>query len=333
MTENIIEFEEERAPRLAVLLMGYGSPSSLSDVERFYTNVRRGRKPSEELLDGVYKRYEHIGGGSPFNRIVARLATNLELRIEAEDIEVDVHPGMKNWFPFIDEAVKDIGRKRYGLCVGIALAPHYSSMTTGDYIKVATEARDKSAPKLPLAFVERWGNDEEFIQLTFEHVKEAIGKWSPRRTTVVFTAHSLPERIRTWNDPYESEVRQSAAAVAAKLGVPNWTVAYQSASPTGEPWIGPDLMDVLGEIAEAKDASGNDGKAVRNVVICPIGFVIDNMEILYDIDVVAAARCAELGLKFRRSASLNDDMLLANTLAYHILMKAREIDPAFNTLG
>lgn len=333
MSDNIIEFEKKRAPRLAVLLMGYGSPDSLADVERFYANVRGGRKPSDELLEAVYKRYRHIGGRSPFNRIAGKLAVNLELRIEAEDIEVDVYLGMKHWFPFIDESVEEIGRKPYDLCVGIALAPHYSTMTTGEYIKIATEARDKSAPKLPLAFVERWGNEDEFIQLTFEHVKEAVGDWIPRRTMVIFTAHSLPERVRTWNDPYESEVRESASLVAERLQSPNWTAAFQSASPTGEPWLGPDLIGLIEEIAEGKGSPGKEAQPIRNVVICPIGFVIDNMEILYDIDVVAAARCSELGLKFRRSASLNDDMLLADTLACHILTKAREIDPSFNTLG
>jgi ferrochelatase len=222
---------------------------------------------------------------------------------------------MKHWHPYIAESVRQMADDGVSRAVGLVLAPHYSRMSVGRYIADAEEERDKVSPSMELRFVERWGMNPAFLEALVSRVCTAMKDLDGSRTLVLFTAHSLPERIRESNDPYESELLATAEAVAAKLSLPNWRFAFQSASKTGEPWIGPDILDVLAE----ERARG----LFQNAVACPVGFVADHLEILYDLDVEAAELSGRLGLNFKRVPSLNADPLLVKAVVSEILSAAK----------
>jgi ferrochelatase len=206
---------------------------------------------------------------------------------------------MRHWRPRIAEAVEHALAGGAHTIVGLALAPHYSSMSIGKYreqLEAAVHGRAE------LRFVERWGMEEGFLELVSHRVRDAIGEG----THVVFTAHSLPASILDEGDPYPDELLATATALAERLLLRKWSLAYQSQSPTGVPWLGPDLLEHLDDL----HAGG-----VADVLVCPVGFVADHLEILWDIDTEAAQRAAELGLRLRRIEMPNDDPAFVRTLA------------------
>lgn len=296
--------------RPAVLLMAYGGPGSLDDVEPYLSDVRGGRPTSPELLREIRDRYARIGGRSPILELTRAQAAAVERALGGG---FQVYVGMRHWHPFIRETADEIARAGHRHVVGVVMAPHYSAMSVGAYEKKLLEA---AAGRFATALVRSWGDHPAFLEAVAERVAQALQRFpSPSAVQVIFTAHSLPERILAAGDPYPDELRASAAAVATRRGLSAWRVAYQSAGATADPWLGPDAGDVITELAAAG----------RNAfLIVPIGFVCDHVEILYDIDIEYRALADRLGVQLERTASLNDDPHLVKAVADVVRTAARQ---------
>jgi ferrochelatase len=298
------------ADRTAVLLMAYGGPGRLDDVEPYLNDVRGGRPTSPELLREIQGRYARIGGGSPILELTRAQAAAVGRELGAG---FQVYVGMRHWHPFIRETADDIARAGHRAVVGVVMAPHYSAMSVGAYEKKLLEA---AQARFPTALVRSWGDHPAFLEAVSERVAQALQRFpSPSAVQVIFTAHSLPERILAAGDPYPDELRASAAAVAKRRGLSDWRLAYQSAGATPDPWLGPDAGDVITELA----AAGREA-----FLIVPIGFVCDHVEILYDIDVEYRALAERLGVQLERTASLNDDPGLVAAVAGVVRTAARQ---------
>ena len=288
------------AEGVAVLLMAYGGPGSLDEVEPYLADVRGGRPTAPELVTEIKGRYARIGGRSPIRERTEAQARALE---RALGPAWPVYVGMRHWHPFIAETVERIVAERGRRVVAIVLAPHFSTMSVGAYEK---KLLDAASGRLDLALVRSWGDHPKFLEAVAERVKQALRRFpAPGAVQVVFTAHSLPERILAAGDPYADELRTSAAAVARLALVDEWRFAYQSAGATPEPWLGPEAGAVITELAPTR----------KNFLIVPIGFVSDHVEVLYDVDVAYRGLAERLGARLERTDSLNDDPLLVAALA------------------
>ncbi len=294
---------ENHLEQIAVLLMAYGTPNSLDEIEPYYTDIRGGRKPSPENLRELVERYQRIGGKTPLLEITREQARALQTQL-GDDYRVYI--GMKHWHPYIAQAVDEIARDGLRRVIALALAPHYSRFSIDGYIQRVRDAIARSGAPLEVTYVESWNDHPLFLKSIAERMEAARAKFSARDwqdIEVIFSAHSLPERILQSNDPYPQELRETCEGVAALLGLPRWRFAYQSAGRTGEKWLGPDILDTLDEIASRR---GERLLAPTNrVLIAPIGFVADHLEVLYDIDVECTERAQSLGLEMRRIESPN----------------------------
>ena len=287
--------------RIAVLLMAYGGPGSLDEVEPYLLDVRGGRPTSPQLVEEIRARYARIGGRSPIRELTEAQATGAQ---RALGERFAVYVGMRHWHPYIRDAVARILADGHQRSVGIVLAPHYSAMSVGAYQQ---QLLDAAAGRLETALVRSWGDHPRFLDLVAERVAQALQRFpSPRTVQVLFTAHSLPERILASGDQYPSELRASAAAVAQRAGLAQWHFAFQSAGATPEPWLGPEAGALMTDLA---------GQGHQAFLIVPIGFVCDHVEVLYDVDVAYRALAERLGVRLERTTSLNDDPLLVGTLA------------------
>lgn len=289
----------------AVLLMAYGSPERDEEVEAYYTHIRGGRKPTQEELDNLRARYKKIGGRSPLLRVTNSTAKKLEERLSSEtDEKTRVYVGMKHWHPYISETFEDISNDGVTELTAIALAPHYSKMSLGSYQDAARKANEEHGNKVTLRFVDNWYLDPVFIQKWKERIVEAYEKKFPRpeRKNVffLFSAHSLPERILTWKDPYKEQLLETSNRLASelKLDEKQYGFAFQSAGPTHEPWLGPDILEKLKEL-------GDEGW--KSVLVIPIGFVSDHLEILFDIDIEAQELARGMSMHLERTESFNDE--------------------------
>jgi len=288
------------AEGVAVLLLAYGGPGSLDDVEPYLQDVRGGRPTAPELVAEIKGRYARIGGRSP---ILERTEAQAQALGRALGPAWPVYVGMRHWHPFIAETVERMvacGQRRV---VAIVLAPHYSALSVGAYEK---KLLDAARGRLELALVRSWGDHPKFLEAVAERVRQALQRFpAPGAVQVLFTAHSLPERILAAGDPYGDELQASAAQVARLAGVGEWRFAYQSAGATPEPWLGPEAGAVMTELAATR----------KNFLIVPIGFVSDHVEVLYDVDVAYRGLAERLGVRLERTDSLNDDPLLVAALA------------------
>jgi protoporphyrin/coproporphyrin ferrochelatase len=289
------------AEAIAVLLMAYGGPRSLDEVEPYLLDVRGGRPTRPELVQEIRDRYAAIGGRTP---ILERTEAQGSALARLLGPGYRVYIGMRHWHPYIGDVVERIVAAGHTRVVGIVMAPHYSAMSVGAYEKKLLPAVGE---RLEAALVRSWGGHPKFLDAVQERVAEALRRFaSPDTVAVVFTAHSLPERIRANGDPYEAELQASAAAVARRLGLTGWRFAFQSAGASPEPWLGPDAGAVITDLA---------AQGARDVLIVPIGFVCDHVEILFDIDIEYQALARQLGVRLERTASLNDAPLLIEALA------------------
>ena len=271
--------------------MAYGSPSSVDEIRPYLEDIREGRPVSEAAIAELTERYRRIGGHSPLDDVTERQRAALE-----RELAMPVHVGMKHWRPRIAEAVDAALAGGAERIVGIVLAPHYSALSIAGYRERLEKALDGRAE---LRFVESWHDERSFLDVLADRVRGTDAH-------VVFTAHSLPERILSMGDPYRDQLLETSRLVAERADLDRWSFAFQSASPTGEPWLGPDILEELDSLHE---------RGVRKVLVCPIGFVSDHLEILWDLDVEARERAAELGLELDRIESLNDDPAFIRTLA------------------
>jgi ferrochelatase len=298
-----------RRETIGVLLMAYGSPETLDEVEAYYTHIRGGRKPSPKAVEALRARYLRIGGRSPLKQITCAQARRLEqtLNDDVDGVQHRVYVGMRHWRPYIREVIAQMAADGIKRAVGLALAPHYSRLSVGAYIKAAEEALREHP--IRVRFVESWHLQPLLIDAWATRVRQGLERFSLQereQLIVVFTAHSLPERIRQWDDPYPQQLHETCETIASQVGLSRWRFAYQSASHTPEPWLGPDVIDVLKELA---------AQGTHAVLVCPIGFVADHLEILYDIDVECRERAEQLGLHLERTDSLNDDPQFIRALA------------------
>ncbi|HEX6547364.1 MAG TPA: ferrochelatase [Candidatus Dormibacteraeota bacterium] len=268
----------------AVVLMAYGSPRDESEVEAYYTHIRHGRPPSPEALQDLLDRYRAIGF-SPLDRI-----TRAQAKALSERAAIPAYVGYKHTAPFIAEAALEAAGDGVDGLIGIPLAPHYAGMSLGTYERELREAWTGR-----LLFVSGFHDHPAFIGAVCGLLREALRDFQPDR--LFFTAHSLPARILAEGDPYRDQLLASCELVAEAMPLPPWEFAFQRASHTGEPWLGPDLLEVL-ETARESGAG--------RVLVCPIGFVAEHLEILYDIDLEAAGFAREHGLELRRTAAFDD---------------------------
>ena len=287
--------------------MAYGTPSSIDEIEPYLTDIRRGRKPTPEAIEDLKKRYIRIGSRSPLLEITNAQASALQKKLASESLTTRVYFGMKHWHPYIREVVPSIVEDGYDKIVGIALAPHYSTISIGGYRQALEEAVAVSG-RMRVDFVESWHDHPLFHKAVQAKVQAALKQFEkPERVELLFTAHSLPERILAMNDPYPNQLHSSCRSVATLLGRSQWSFAYQSAGQTNEKWLGPDILEYLQEV---QDPGSNAG-----VLVIPIGFVADHLEILYDIDVEAQEFARTRGINLKRTESLNNSAPLISTLA------------------
>jgi ferrochelatase len=277
----------------AVILMAYGSPERVADVPAYYADIRGGRPISPENLEDLVARYRTLGieSSNPLNAITEATRAALE-----KELGLPVHTGMKHWDPRIADAAHAALSAGASRLVGLVLAPHYSRLSIAGYRQLLDNAVGDRANVI---FVESWHDDPGLIAFLADRIRDTDAH-------VVFTAHSLPARILDDGDPYQEQLLETARLVADSAGVEDWSFSYQSESPTGEPWLGPDILDHLEELSR---------RGMEDVLICPIGFVSDHLEIRWDIDTEAQDRARELGLHLDRIEMPNDDPRFVHVLA------------------
>jgi protoporphyrin/coproporphyrin ferrochelatase len=280
--------------RVAVVLMAYGSPERLADVPAYYADIRGGRPIRPELLDDLVERYRRLGieDGSPLNAITQETRAALERELA----DVPVFTGMKHWTPRIADAAEAALAGGAKTVVGLVLAPHYSAMSIGGYRR---QLEDAIAGRADTAFIDSWHDDAGFVDVLAERVRGT-------RAHVVFTAHSLPARILETGDPYKDQLLETSQRVAERAEIGAWSFAFQSESDTGEPWLGPDILDHLENLR---------AEGVADVLVCPVGFVADHLEIRWDLDHEAQEKAAELGMSFARVEMPNADPAFIRVLA------------------
>ncbi len=303
----------------AILLMAYGSPNRLEDVEPYFTDIRGGRAPSREAIEELKSRYARVGVPTPLLAVSMDLGRQLErlLNLDPPDDAIyTVHLGMKHWTPRIATAIDEIVDSGADRLIAIVLAPHFSKISTGGYrrqVEAALAVPSDGSTPVSLDFVESWHELDGFVQAVAEDVRMVRADFrNPEEVVAVFTAHSLPARILNEGDPYQEQLRRTSELVAERAGIEQWRFSYQSQSHTGEPWLGPDLVETIEELA----AQGH-----RAVLVSSVGFIADHLEIFYDIDIEAKERADALGIELRRTPMLNADPRLAHAL--HALVAQR----------
>ena len=291
--------------------MAYGTPARPEDVEAYYTDIRRGRPPTSEQLADLVRRYDAIGGISPLRERTEAQRDGLQRALDDRAPEqFEVVLGFKHVAPSIEDAMADLRERGFRRVVALVLAPHYSALSVGEYL---SRARAAAGDRIGLTAIESWATEPAYVDFLAGTVHDALATM-PEGTKVVFTAHSLPERVTAMGDPYVDELRSTATAVAELVGLApwaGWATAWQSAGRTPEPWLGPDVLTVIDDLAGTGRATG--------LLVCPCGFVADHLEVLYDVDIEAAARASSLGLPFARTRVLNDDDAVLGALAERII--------------
>jgi ferrochelatase len=297
----------------AVLLMAYGSPNRLDEVEAYFTDIRGGRTPSREAIEELTQRYRQVGVPTPLLATSMELSRELEKLLNADSPDggiYTVHLGMKHWTPRISTAVHEAVEAGADRIIAIVLAPHFSRISTNGYRRQVEAAllahQPNGSTTVTLDFVESWYELDGYIQAVADNVRATRAQFTrPDDVIAVFTAHSLPARILDEGDPYQDQLLRTSELVARHAGVEQWRFSYQSQSHTGEPWLGPDLRDTIEKLAR---------EGHRSVLVASVGFIADHLEIFYDIDIEAKAKADELGVELRRTPMLNADPRLARAL-------------------
>lgn len=297
--------------------MAYGTPYKEEDIERYYTHIRRGRKPSPEMLEDLRNRYEAIGGISPLAKITLDQGKSLEtfLNENQEEYEFQMYLGLKHIEPFIEYAVKQMNEDGIEEAVSIVLAPHFSTFSVKSYNGRAKEEAEKLGGPV-IHSVESWYDEPKFIQYWVDRVKstfEGFPQEEREKSVLIVSAHSLPEKILQLGDPYPKQLQETADLIAKGAGVKNYAVGWQSAGNTPEPWLGPDVQDLTRELYETH--------GYKAFVYTPVGFVSDHLEVLYDNDYECKVVTDEIGASYYRPPMPNDQPEFIEALAAVILKK------------
>ena len=315
------------APFDAVLLVSFGGPEGLADIRPFLANVLRGRRISSERLEEVVHHYEMFGGVSPLTAMTQRHAEGLRTRLAAAGVNIPVFVGMRNWHPLLADTMRDMSDAGIRRAIGFISAAHRSYSSCTQYKQNVVDARAELVASggrdVNVTYVEDWHEHEGFIDANARHVQtafDALPAGLASRARLVFTAHSIPESM-TGVALYQTQLLQSARRVAERLGRTDWAVVYQSRSGRPEdPWLGPDVCQYL----EAEHARG-----LEAAVLCPIGFVCDHIEVLYDLDQEAAQLCRRIGLPMTRAESVNDDPAFLDLMGDIVLRTWRRYEGGF----
>ena len=305
MIERTIKTPEFTA-NSAVLLLAYGGPDRLEDIPEYLADIRGGRPTPKALVDDIVERYRLIGGRSPLLEITQKTAEKLQ-----EWIGLPVFVGMRHWSPRIQEAVSQMTVDGVDQITAICMAPHYSDLSIGKYreqLEKALEADDKS---ISVDFISSWHLQPDYLKGVSIEINRGLNRWPEERreqVTVIFTAHSLPAHILDNGDPYDRQLRETSEALVNELDLPKgrWLFSYQSAATTGVPWLGPQIEEVVADM-------GKEGH--KDLIIAPIGFIADHVEILYDIDIGVQKIAKEYGIRLERTAMLNDSDFLVAALS------------------
>ena len=294
--------------KTAVLLLAYGGPDKLEDVPAYLLDIRGGRETPQELVDEITHRYGEIGGRSPLLEITNSAAAQLQAQLG-----IPVYVGMRHWYPYIKDVVAQMAADGVEQMVVVCMAPHYSSLSIGAYRKKVDEALAAlpGNKQIGVTFVESWHTQPEYLDAVAANVRATLQRFSPEErdgVLVVFSAHSLPEFIVQRGEPYDRQLRETAKLLAERLQRPDgrWMFSYQSAAKTGVPWLGPQIEDLVAELAQ---------KGERNLLIAPIGFIADHVEVLYDIDIGVQDIARRAGVRVERPPMLNDSPAMVATLA------------------
>jgi len=299
---------------IGVLVMAYGGPNALDEVEPYLMDVRGGRLTAPEIIHEVRERYRAIGGRSPILERTQAQAAALVAALNHNGQTFKTFVGMRHWRPYIKEALAEMATAGITRAVGLVMAPHYSRMSVGAYFKKVDEAQSP----IEIACIERWPLLPGYLDALADRVRAALEKFpAVVRATVpiIFTAHSLPQRILEWNDPYPDELRATVAAVMERLGPHLHMFAFQSAAMTPDPWLGPDAGEVIARLAR---------EGHKHVLIAPVGFVCEHVEILYDVDIVFKRQAESLGVKLERIEMLNTAPRMMAGLAEQVRDTAKE---------
>ncbi|WP_166238874.1 ferrochelatase [Paenibacillus turpanensis] len=297
--------------KIGVLVMSYGTPESLDGIEAYYTHIRHGRPPSAEQLEDLRSRYEAIVGGVfPLREHTDNQVKGLQEALNRlyPDNEFVCYQGLKHVAPFIEDGVQQMARDGIKEAVGVVLAPHFSTMSVGSYNKRAKETAEEAG--ISMTCVESYHLHPKLLEALEKRIQAALQKFPADKrdqVKVLFSAHSLPEKILEIGDPYPKQLMETSEELAKRCGITNWQFAWQSAGQTGTPWLGPDIQDVIRTVHEEE--------GVQQILVCPIGFVSDHLEVLYDIDIECKQVASEIGVQLERTESLNTDPLYMETLA------------------
>jgi protoporphyrin/coproporphyrin ferrochelatase len=291
--------------RTAILLMAYGTPNSLDEVGEYLRQVR-GKSPTDSDVDRLRERYRKVGGSTPLLQITLAQARALQKSLDSKTYPAKVYVGMKHWHPFIQETVEEILSEEPSELVGLALAPHYSKLSIGGYENAVLNVL-KGTKRIPFTMVKSWHTQPRLVSALSQKVRSAIDATESRAgTAVLFTAHSLPKRTVAPDDPYESQLRETSSLVAKQAGVRSCDFAFQSGGEPQDSWLGPMIKEKIAELS---------AKGIKEIVVCPVGFVSDHLEILYDLDIEAKDYGMSLGVKVTRTLSLNEDPEFIQALA------------------
>lgn len=290
-----------------VLLLGFGGPDTPDAIEPFVTNILGGKRLPPPVMAKIKERYDLIGGASPLVAITKRQAQKLEEALNTEAGSFKVYVGMLHWHPFISSAINDIREDGINSVVAVSTAPFFSRVSTGAYAEEVTKVLDGTDATLGVSFAPTWHNHPLFIKAMVKRVQDYLDRFSGEdHVQVIFSAHSLPiDHIQT-GDPYETQFRETVQLIIDHFPHLQWHLAYQSKGGGQGAWLGPDVEDVMEDLAA-------NGK--KNVLVVPVGFISDHVETLYDIDIAMKNKADALGLNFVRSLALNDEPLLIDALA------------------
>ncbi|MEH7312074.1 ferrochelatase [Priestia megaterium] len=300
---------------MGLLVMAYGTPYKEEDIERYYTHIRRGRKPSPEALEDLQNRYEAIGGISPLAKITQQQMESLEKRLNEvqDEIEFKAYLGLKHIEPFVEDAVEAMHKDGIKEAVSIVLAPHFSTFSVKSYNGRAKEMAEKLGGPI-IHSVESWYSEPKFIQYWATRVKQTfdlIDEEKRQKAVLIVSAHSLPEKIIAAGDPYPNQLQETADLIAQAAGIEHYEIGWQSAGNTPEPWIGPDVQDLTRELHEEK--------GYTSFVYTPVGFIADHLEVLYDNDYECKVVTDEIGADYYRPEMPNAQPEFIDGLATVVL--------------